>query len=743
MVERESSEAGYNEPDFQYQRQSDSKKISTKLVLQHDEQDCGAASLATIAKIYGINRSVRFFRDLLDIGPYGASLYGIVKAAHSLGFKTSAVETDFDSLRDLYTPMICPYSDHFVVVYEVTEKDVLIGDPAFGVLRRNKEQFQNDWDGYALLFNPSPQLEQFKHVKYQKLKLLRDLIRNNRSLVWKILVVSALSSAVGVILPLISGKVFDLFAASDDRANFRYFVAVLLTIKIANVVMTSFKQLASGWLDLKIMSDFTDKLIDKVLALPLRAFKSRTLGDYTSRFGNIFSVGQFIHGSLLNGLLDFVSAMVFLFILGFYHWKLAVIAASLGIVILCGSMLLNRSIRSALYELARLESEAYNRFYDAAKNTVTIRLFNSQEKYRSAMSKCVSSINQNNWSITRKQNSFNVLTNGMLLLASVEIIFLIVDGLELTNFTLGDSVAVSGWIMQFILPVAGFGGLIQQFGAILITFERLEEIFESKTEHQKEELTLEPKDANLQDDVIRFENVSFRYGNEESPEILNKVSFSILQNSITAIVGASGSGKSTILQLIPRLYDPSIGRILLNGKDISSYHLAELRNEISYVSQETKLISGTFLENIVIGDNDFNESRLADTLKLVDLYDFIMNFPKGIYTKISEDEKGLSGGQKQRIAIARALYKSAPVLILDEPTSALDGITEAKILESVTNKIEKTLILSSHRLSTVALASHIIVMDKGQVIEQGPMAELIKGQGLFYRLFKGQMYTEN
>lgn len=738
MTEHLDSDVNHNEPGFHY-RKSDGKKTPIKLVLQHDEQDCGAAVLATIAKIHGIDRPLSFFRDLLDIGPYGASLYGIIKASHHLGFKTFAMQTDFKSLQGLLTPMICAYADHVVVVYEVSDKRVLVGDPWFGVLQRSREAFEKDWDGYVLLFNPTPALDKLKAVKHERLQILRELISENRSILWKILIISALTSVAGIILPLVSGKVFDLFSDADSRLHFRYFVFVLLTVKAVGLLMAAVRRLATRRLDLKISFEFSEKLADKVLGLPLRAFKSRTIGDYINRFGDVFSVGQILHGSLLNGLLDFVTAIIFLIALLFFQWKLAVLAALIGLLILAGSAMLNQSVKTTLYELARMESETYTRFHDVARNTVTIRLFNAQDKYRSALAQFIAGINRLSLGVTQKQVRFNFLIQGLLLLASIEIVFLIVDVLQLENFSMGDCVAASGWIMQFIMPVAGLGGLIQELASIFITFERLDEIFVAKSEAQPSTAASAPSAREPCPDAVRFENVSFRYGNEESPEVVNNISFHVPRNAVTAVVGASGSGKTTTLQLIPRLYDVSSGRILLNGRDIRSYPLRALRNEISYVSQDTTLLSGTFIENIAIHQEEVDEARLLGVLRQVDLYDFVMGFPKGLRTKISEDEKGLSGGQKQRIAIARALYKSPPIFILDEPTSALDGVTESRILKSITGKPDRTIIFSSHRLSVISLASHVVVIDRGEVLEFGSVQELLKNKGPFYGLFKDQI----
>ena len=240
--------------------------------------------------------------------------------------------------------------------------------------------------------------------------------------------------------------------------------------------------------------------------------------------------------------------------------------------------------------------------------------------------------------------------------------------------------------------------------------------------------------------AIRFQNVSFKYKEEkDSPYVLKKFNLDIVKGETIALVGPSGGGKTTICHLLPRFYDVTSGKILLDGKDIRKYSLKSLRDNIGIVAQDVFLFAGSIKENIAFGRLDASEEEIIEACKNANIYDFIMSLPEKFDTYVGERGVKLSGGQKQRIAIARAFLKNPEILILDEATSALDNVTEMQIQSSL-EKLSKgrTTIVVAHRLSTVKNADEIIVLDEHGIIERGNHENLIAQNGIYANLYSLQ-----
>jgi subfamily B ATP-binding cassette protein MsbA len=243
-------------------------------------------------------------------------------------------------------------------------------------------------------------------------------------------------------------------------------------------------------------------------------------------------------------------------------------------------------------------------------------------------------------------------------------------------------------------------------------------------------------------ETIRFENVSFKYGNS-SEQALNNVSFDIEPQNVVALVGPSGAGKTTIVDLLARFYDPTSGRIILEGHDMREYELTSLRKLFGIVTQDTILFHDTIFNNIAYGDRNATHAMVIEAARAANAHDFIMAMPDGYNTIVGDRGVRMSGGQRQRVAIARALVKNPPILIFDEATSALDTESEKLVQEAIERLLEhRTAIVIAHRLSTIQRADRIIVLDHGKIAESGKHHELVSSEGLYQRLYQLQ-FTES
>ncbi len=302
--------------------------------------------------------------------------------------------------------------------------------------------------------------------------------------------------------------------------------------------------------------------------------------------------------------------------------------------------------------------------------------------------------------------------------------------------TIGDLVAYLAYVAMLQDPIRSFSMLMNVFQTAQVSYDRIKNIlsYEPKI---LEPTTPQPFPNPLQQH-IQLSNVTFDY-EMGSDHALNDVSMTIPAGKTTALVGRSGSGKSTIIKLLTRFYDRSKGDILFDNIDIRTFQISDLRQHISVVSQDVTIVDGTIADNIMYGSNNTNEEAIWQAAKRADIADFIAKQPNQLATQVGERGLKLSGGQKQRLSIARALLKDAPIVILDEATAALDNESEKTIQHALDNlMVAKTAIVIAHRLSTVHKADQIIVMNDGQVAETGTHDSLLQKQGIYKRLYDAQ-----
>jgi ATP-binding cassette subfamily B multidrug efflux pump len=305
--------------------------------------------------------------------------------------------------------------------------------------------------------------------------------------------------------------------------------------------------------------------------------------------------------------------------------------------------------------------------------------------------------------------------------------------------TLGEWQEFSLYLVFLFLPIAQFGFIINQFSQASASAVRIFEILDAQSEvvEKPNAVVLPPIQGH-----VKFENVSFRYFGSGEP-VLRNVSFEVQPGQTVALLGATGSGKTTIINLIPRFYDPTEGRILIDGYDIRDVTLQSLRSQIGIVLQETTLFSGTIRENIAFGKPDATMDEIIAAAKAAAAHDFIMSFPQGYDTMVGERGTTLSGGQKQRIALARALLLNPRILILDEATSNVDVATEAQIQSALQELMKgRTSFVIAQRISTVMNADLILVLDRGQIVAQGRHEDLLEESEIYAEIYSSQLLDD-
>ncbi|HCA17290.1 MAG TPA: metal ABC transporter permease [Alcaligenes faecalis] len=417
-----------------------------------------------------------------------------------------------------------------------------------------------------------------------------------------------------------------------------------------------------------------------------------------------------------------------------YDWPFAAVTFGTIAAYIVFTLLVTERRMRYRRAMNELDSRANSRAIDALLNYETVKYFGNEDyeinRYDQNMGQWVHAA-------VRNQVSLNLLNIGQASIISVGVtalLFMSAQGVLNGTMTVGDVVLVSAFLTQLYAPLNFLGFVYREIKNSLADMERLFSLLRRKQEVKD---APDAQELVCEQASVRFENVSFAYDSRRT--VIQNLSFEIPAGKTVAVVGSSGAGKSTLSRLLFRFYDVTEGRILFNGRELRQWTQESLRRHIGIVPQDTVLFNDTILHNIAYGRPNASEEQIVAAARAASIHDFILSLPDGYETVVGERGLKLSGGEKQRVAIARTLLKNPPVLILDEATSALDTRTE-RAIQSELNEIarERTTLIIAHRLSTITDADLILVLERGQIVEQGTHKELLALDAAYARMWNIQ-----
>lgn len=682
----------------------------------------------------------------LECDEAGASMFGntaLLLAARELGMTAKLVRQDPERLDKAPLPAIARHVDgrYFIVArYDRGEvagaqsgiRRLLIQHAGKPPEFMSVEDFVSKCTGELMFFMSKATftgpLSRFDFTWFI------PVIIKYRRLLGEILLISLFLQLIGLVTPLFFQVVMDKVLVNHAMKTLNVIAVGLFAATLFEAVLTGIRTWVFAHTSSKIDVELGARLFRHLLGLPLAYFQSRRVGDSVARIRELENIRSFLTGNALNVVLDIAFSFVFLAVMLWYSVPLTLIVIGSIPLYVVLSVVFTPMIRGRLNEKFNRSAENQSFLVETISGVDTVKAMAVEPRWTHKWDQQLAAYVSAGLSVT---NITTIAGGGVMLVSKLVTVAILWMGASLVldnDLTVGSLIAFNMLAGQVSSPILRLAQLWNDFQQVGISMSRLGDILNAPMEVASQRARL-PKIVGS----IEFDQVSFRYRPDAS-DVIRQVELKILPGEVIGIVGRSGSGKSTLTRLVQRLYVPDRGRILVDGQDLAVVDAVSLRQQIGVVLQENTLFNRSIRDNIALSNPTLPLEAVIETAKLAGAHEFICELPEGYDTIVGEHGTGLSGGQRQRVAIARALITNPQILIFDEATSALDYESE-KIIQDNMRQIcrGRTVLIIAHRLSAVREANRIIVMERGQIVEEGTHEELLQiTEGIYAHLYSIQ-----
>lgn len=545
------------------------------------------------------------------------------------------------------------------------------------------------------------------------------------------ILVGIIGGLLSAISPLIISWIFDSVIPDANENLLKQLACILISITCVQFIFEIVRSFTIMRLENFFEMDLQSSLWDRLLSLPTTFFKEHSSGELAKKIDGISQIREIISGRVINQILSFIFGLFYIIVMFSINSRLSLLALIVIMLIAIISIVFGLGEIKYYKDATNLSAELSGKMISWLNGIVKIRTSGSESRVYNLWAKQFTKIRELDINRTRIHNISQIFCSVISVIVSMCMYFYIVNSTNL-HLETGMFVAFNTALMVVLSNFISVTTTITDLNSVVPLYRNVKPIFETSPEYDETK-----EDIGEITGDIEVSHVSFRYA-KDTPLVLKDISFNVKQGEHIALVGTSGSGKSTILRVLLGFEKSESGQIYFNGKDISQFNIRSLRKQLGVVLQSGQLLPGSIFENVVGSSNTLTIEDVENALAQAGILDEIKEMPMGIHTVVSEDFGTISGGQKQRILIARALISKPKVLFFDEATSALDNKTQKIVSDSI-NKLNITRITIAHRLSTITECDRIIVLDDGKIVEQGTYNQLLEVKGIFYNMVQRQL----
>lgn len=708
--------------------------VKTPTVYQMEATECGAASLAMILAYYGCYVPLERLRIDAGVSRDGCNARNVVRAARKYGLEGKGYSCGIRQLLLLDGPCIIHWNfNHFVVYEGIRGGHAYINDPGVGRRKLDVKELDQGFTGVVLTFKKTPEFQE-SHKRSSIDGFIRRRLGRERKSLLALILLGGLLLFAGMLTPLMNQIFVDDILIGRNHSWIGPFLMGMVLVAVYRVLF--------GWMRERLLMNLQSKLsvmtgyrtIRHLLRLPISFFEQRYAGDIVSRVDSNESINEYLTGSLAEAALNLVLSVFYLILMMLYNPVLALLGALGGAAALTVHSVCGRALACLSTKLQQDSGKLTGTLYAGINLTGTLKAAGAENEYLSRILGYCARASAAEQEIGSRSQVLAQLPR--ILSQMIDVLVLMVGGIFVIHgrMTAGELTAFLTLLSSFMAPVTELLSLFRQNQILQADMFRVEDLESYEESELFQEASRQQSTEKLTSCEAR--GVSFGYSPTE-PALIQDFSFTLEAGCSLALVGTSGSGKSTVSKLISGLLRPWSGEILLNGIPMEQLDSSSRYASVAVVSQSLDFFSGTIRENLTLWNRFAMESDIMNAAKDACIHDVILSLPGEYSYHLNEGASNLSGGQRQRLEIARALVTNPSILIMDEATSALDPVMEKEVLDNIRRR-GCTCIVVAHRLSAIRDCDEILVMDNGRIAERGTHEELWARNGVYAALIRSE-----
>lgn len=718
-----------------------------KFYKQYSSTDCGPACIKMLVKHYGKDISMQQLRDICNTDREGTSIAELNNALQKLGFKTLPVKISVEKsdislfVEEINLPIIVHWNDnHFVVLYKIHNNNYYIADPAVGLYKVKGDKFKlfcYNYNSYGKAIIAEPQNEFYNNCIFKNQSIgkfysfVHSYVSKEQGRLIILFIVILLQLVMQIFLPFLTQYTFDFGIVGKDISALYIVLGSQLLVLMLSSLLSYINSILSNKIALSINVSLTKDYITKIFKIPLSFFKQTRTSDFINKGFDISKIESFLTYNFVTIVLSILGIFIYSCISVFYSYKMCICILTFGLISILWSIHSIKKRKIYDYERYDIKSDSFKFMSEIFEGMYDVKMYNATNVKIEELTNNQKKFFYNNLKFLKNSQLLSIGNNIINTVGNSAIMFYAAMLTINNTLSIGEMAAIQLISTQLFSMLTQF---ISSFTTIIETKFSIERILETYL-IEEEKNNGEPIKSF---ESIILKNVSFSYLETGQPVIKN-INLEINKGETIAIVGASGSGKTTIMKILLGLIEPTQGCVLINDKILKICNVTEWRSKCGVIFSDSFIFTDSIQNNITM-NGSFNAEFYNQALMSTGMYDFINSLPLKSETIIGKEGSKFSSGQLQRILLARMFYKNPDVIMLDEATNKLDSLTEDFIVNNIDKHfLGKTKIIIAHRLSTIKNADKIIVMENGCIVESGSHIELIKKAGKYYELMEKQI----